>query len=128
MGIALQADIDELESEVSVTDDGFSGHRFPFPALIESELVIVDGGSFFSAAADGTYKLGLERGAFGSAPASHVASTAITPVVLGVANALTEAANVAAIADTSTATAEDVGDKVNEVIAALIAAGLMAAS
>lgn len=36
--------------------------------------------------------------------------------------------NVAAIADTTTATAEAVGDKVNELIAALITAGVMAAS
>ena len=37
-------------------------------------------------------------------------------------------ANVATIADTSTATATAVGDKVNELIAALITAGVMAAS
>jgi len=36
-------------------------------------------------------------------------------------------ANVAAIADTATATATVVGDKVNELIAALITAGVMAA-
>lgn len=35
------------------------------------------------------------------------------------------AADVADIADTSTATAEDVGDKVNEMLAAMRAAGLM---
>jgi len=39
-----------------------------------------------------------------------------------------QVANVATIADTSTATATAVGDKVNELIAALITAGVMAAS
>jgi hypothetical protein len=42
------------------------------------------------------------------------------------AGAPVEAVNVAEIADPGTATAEDVANKVNELIQALIAAGLMA--
>lgn len=41
---------------------------------------------------------------------------------------IAQIANVATITDTSTATTEDVGDKFNEVINALITSGLMASS
>ena len=39
-----------------------------------------------------------------------------------------QVANVAAIADTTTATSEDIGNKVNELIAALVASGVMASA
>lgn len=41
---------------------------------------------------------------------------------------ITQQANIAAIATPATATAEDVANKVNAVIAALVAAGVLAAS
>lgn len=63
--------------------------------------------------------------ALASTKADDSSATEITNAIESGENAV--AANVAVIADTSTASAEDVGDKVNEVIAALIAAGLMEA-
>lgn len=49
-------------------------------------------------------------------------------LVLSDISDISQIANVATISDTSTATTEDVGDKVNELINALITAGLMASS
>lgn len=65
----------------------------------------------------------LLRVALGAKKTSDNEADAIIAEIESGANLV--AANVAEIGDTSTATAEDVGDKVNEVIAALVAAGLM---
>jgi hypothetical protein len=149
MAITLLADIAATDTLVHVTDAGFASRRFPFPALIGAELVIVRGGGFDSAASDGSYHLFLDRGADGSTAASHSASATIDPINLAVSVAFAKAAHVAVVAGTTPAggegategaydtavhrdaliaTVAELKAQLNAVIAALVAAGLMAAS
>lgn len=149
MAITLLADVAATDTNLVVTDTGFASRTFPFLGLLGSELVEVEGGGFNSAAAGGTYHLIARRGVGGSTKASHSATATITPVNLAVPSGFAQAANVAAVAGTTPAggtgatagaydtaghrdaliaTVAELKTQVNALIAALVAAGVMAAS
>lgn len=78
MTVALTANIGATDTLVHAT--GVVATAYPYPALIDSELVLVRGGGFDSVAGGGTYHLQIDRAQMGSAAAAHNAAAAITPV------------------------------------------------
>lgn len=132
MAITLKAGITATDTQLLVLDADYATRRFPLVVQAGTEIMLVTGGARHASEFGTTYAIHAVRGYDGSTAATHAADDTLTPVVPLVGTAVTAAplapaANVAAIAVPGTATASDAATKINAVLTALKAAGLMAA-
>lgn len=86
MAITLLDDLAAVEMSVRVSGYTPASPFRQFPAVIGSEIVIVAANSFADADHNGTYRLALERGMYGTSPTTHSADDEITPITLAYAD------------------------------------------